>query len=134
VSLDLGPVDRPVHYATVALPAEVSITNADQVRAELFRAVDDGPELLIVDMTGTSYCAAAGIHVLVDARDRAAAAGIGLRVAVVAPTVRRILQLTGVDRLIDAYPSLEAALTDLAALTDRPALTVLPVVDASWPR
>jgi anti-sigma B factor antagonist len=109
VSLDLCPVDRAVCYATITLPEEVGITNADQVREELFRAIDDGPELLMVDMTGTSYCAAAGIHVLVAARGRAGDAGIGLRVAAGAPPVRRILQLTGADRLIDIYPSLEAA-------------------------
>jgi anti-anti-sigma factor len=110
VSLDPCPVDRAVYHATIALPAEVGITNADQVREELFRAIDGGPELLMVDMTGTSYCAVAGIHVLMDARGRAGEAGIGLRVAAGAPTVRRILQLTGADRLIDVYPSLEAAL------------------------
>ena len=122
MSLDQSPVDGAVRYATIALPAEFSMANADQVRAELLRAIDDGPELLVVDMTGTSYCAAAGIHVLVGARDRAAAAGIGLRVAVGAPAVRRILQLTGADRLIEVYPGLPAALTGL------------PVVNASWPR
>jgi anti-anti-sigma factor len=116
------PVDRIVPYATITLPAEVGITNADQVRAELLRAIDDGPELLIVDMTGTSYCAVAGVHVLVWARRRAADAGIGLRVAVGAPIVRRVLQLTGADQLIDVYPGLDAALTGL------------PVMDASLPR
>jgi anti-sigma B factor antagonist len=123
VSLDLGPVDRPVNrfvpYATITLPAEVGVTNAEQVRKELLRAIDDGPGLLIVDMTGTSYCAAAGVHVLVDARGRAADAGIGLRVAASAPTVRRILQLTGADRLIDVYPGLDAALTGLPLLDAR---------------
>lgn len=122
MSLDRCPVDRAVHYATITLPAEVGIANADQVRAELLRAIDDGPELLIVDMTGTSYCAAAGIHVLMCARGRAADSGIGLRVAVGAPIVRRILQLTGADRLIDIYPGLDAAVTGL------------PVVNASLHR
>jgi anti-anti-sigma factor len=116
VSLDLCPVDRAVHYATITLPAEVGMTNADQVRAELLRAMEDGPELLIVDMTGTSYCAVAGIHVLVCAQGRAADAGIGLRVAVGAPVIRRILQLTGADQLIDVYPGLDAALAGLPVM------------------
>ena len=105
-----APWTGPSTYATITLPAEVGITNADQIQAELLRAIDDGPQLLIVDMTGTSYCAAAGIHVLVRAGGRAADAGIGLRIAAGAPTVRRILQLTGADRLIDVYPGLDAAL------------------------
>lgn len=122
MSLDLCPVDRAVHYATITLPAEVGITNADQVCEELLRAINGGAELLVVDMTGTSYCAAAGIHVLVRAGGRAADAGIGLRIAAGAPIVRRILQLTGADRLIDVYPGLDAALTGL------------PVKNASLPR
>jgi anti-anti-sigma factor len=114
VSLDLCPLDRAVHYATITLPAEVGIINADQVREELLRAVSGGPELLVVDMTGTSYCAVAGIHALMRARGLAGDAGIGLRVAVSAPIVRRILQLTGAAQLIDVYPGLDAALAGLS--------------------
>ena len=115
MSLDLCPVDRAGQYATITLPAEVGITNADQVRAELLRAISGGPEFLVVDMTGTSYCAAAGIHALMRARGRAGDAGIGLRVVVSTPTVRRILELTGADQLIDIFPGLDAALTGLPA-------------------
>ena len=92
MSLDLCPVDRAVHYLTITLPVEVGITNADQVGEELLRAINGGEELLIVDMTRTSYCAAAGIHALMRAHGRAGAAGIGLRVVVGNPTIRRILE------------------------------------------
>jgi anti-anti-sigma factor len=113
VSLDLCPVDRAGQYATITLPAEVGVTNADQVRAELLQAISGGPELLVVDMTGTSYCGAAGIHALMRARGRAGDAGIGLRVVISTPTVRRILELTGADQLIDVYSGLDAALAAL---------------------
>jgi anti-sigma B factor antagonist len=129
VSLELCPVDRVVPYATITLPAEVGIDNADQVREKLFRAIEGAPELLIVDMTGTSYCAAAGIHLLLDARGRAGDAGIGLRVAAGAPTVRRTLQLTGADRLIDVYPSLESALTGPAPIERQLAPVAAAVTD-----
>jgi hypothetical protein len=35
-----------------------------------------------------------------------------MRLAVRAPAVQRILSLTGIDRLVDIYPSVKAALAD----------------------
>lgn len=108
--LDLCSVDRTVHYATITLPAEIDTTNAGQVREELFRAINGGPEIIVVDMSGTWFCAAAGVHALAGVHRRAGAAGISLRLAVSAPAVRRILEVTRVDQLIDVYPGLDAAL------------------------
>lgn len=116
MSLDLCFVERTVHYATITLPAEIDITNADQVRDELFRALNGGPALLVVDMTATSLCAAAGVHALMQARGRAGTAGIGLRVAASARIVQRILEITGVNQQISVYPGLDAALADLPVL------------------
>lgn len=111
--LDLCSVHRAVRYTTITLPAEIDIANAGQVCEELLRALNSGPPVLVVDMTGTSFCAAAGIDALMRARGRASAAGIGLRVAVSAPIVRRVLEMTGVDHLIGVYPGLDAALAGL---------------------
>jgi len=41
---------------------------------------------------------------------QANASGAGLRVAAAAPAVTRVLAITGVDRLIEIYPSVAAAL------------------------
>ena len=111
--LDLCSVHRTARYTMITLPAEIDSSNAGEVHEELLRALNGGPAVLVVDMTGTSFCASAGIHALARARSRAAAAGISLRVAVSASIVRRILELTGVDHLIDVYPGLEDALAGL---------------------
>lgn len=112
MSADLCSVDRAVRYTTIRLPAEVDIVNAGQVREELLRAINGGPSVLVVDMTGTSLCAAAGIHALMQARSRARAAGIGLRVAVSALIVRRVLEITGIDQQVGVYPGVDAAIAD----------------------
>ena len=46
------------------------------------------------------------------ARKRASALGAGLRVVVPGGTVLRILQVLGADRVLDVYPSLDAALAE----------------------
>jgi anti-sigma B factor antagonist len=113
VPLDLCSVHRAIRYTTITLPAEIDIANASQVCEELLRALRSGPAVLVVDMTGTSFCGAAGVGALMRARGRAFAAGIGLRVAVSAPIVRQVLEMTGVDDLLGVYPGLGAALASL---------------------
>jgi anti-anti-sigma regulatory factor len=43
------------------------------------------------------------------ASQAATAAGVALRLAVGAHPVRRVLELTGADQVIDTYPDLDAA-------------------------
>jgi anti-sigma B factor antagonist len=64
-------------------------------------------------MTATTFCDSAGITALVRAARRAAATGATMRLAVIAPSVLRIFSLVGIDRLIDVYPSVDAARASL---------------------
>jgi hypothetical protein len=49
------------------------------------------------------------VRAIVRAHERATGSGAGLRLVVTAAPVRRIFGLIGVDRLLDLYPSVEAA-------------------------
>jgi anti-sigma B factor antagonist len=102
-------IDR---VAVMTLPAEVDISNAEQVRQDLLSAVAQGATRVIADMTATTFCDSAGVTVLVRVVRQAAAHGSGLRLAASAPTVTRVLALTGVDQLVGVYPSVAAALAD----------------------
>jgi anti-sigma B factor antagonist len=98
--------------AVMTLPAEVDMSNAEQVRDDLLSVVMQDASVVIADMTATTFCDSAGVSALVRVARGAAAAGSGLRLAVGAPAVTRVLALTGVDKLIDIYPSVAAALAD----------------------
>lgn len=98
--------------AVMVLPAEVDISNAGQVREDLAALVARGASLVIADMTPTAFCDSAGVTALVRAAREANAAGVRLRLAASVPAVLRVLTLTGVDRLIDIYPSVAAAMAD----------------------
>ena len=93
------------------LPVEIDIASAGQVREDLLTVLNRGPDLLIVDMTGTTFCDSAGVNAIVRAYKRAAASGARMRLVVSAPTVQRVLAITAVDRLIGTYPTVAAALT-----------------------
>jgi anti-sigma B factor antagonist len=109
VSLDPCPVRRSGGAAVIVLPTEIDVTNADQVGAELARALEADTEILLVDMTATEFCDSAAVQMLVRASQAATAAGVALRLAVGAHPVRRVLELTGADQVIDTYPDLDAA-------------------------
>lgn len=98
--------------AVVTLPAEVDISNAGELSQDLAAVVAEHASLVIADMTATTFCDSAGVTALVRAVRQANASATGLRVAAAAPGVTRVLAITGVDRLIEIYPSVAAALAD----------------------
>jgi anti-sigma B factor antagonist len=96
--------------AVVTLPVEIDIANADLVRDDLLSILNRGAATLVVDMGGTTFCDSAGVNALVRAHKRATANGSKMRLVVSAPAVGRVLAITGVDRLMDIYPSVAASL------------------------
>jgi len=67
--------------------------------------------MVVVDMSRTRFCDSAGLNALVTAGRRARADGGEVRLVVVGEAVARVVALTGVDRVIPIYASLEDALT-----------------------
>jgi anti-sigma B factor antagonist len=96
-------------HAVVAMPAEIDAVNAERIRQGLLSAVSLGAEVVVIDMSGTTFCDSAGVQAIVAACRQAAAAGTELRL--VATAVLRILTIVGVGQVIPIYPTLESALS-----------------------
>lgn len=95
----------------VALPAEIDVTNSSQVYEQLVAALAPGADIVVADMMSTAFCDSSGVHAIIRAHEIAAARGISLRLAVSSATsVRRVLQLIGVARLVPVHESLQEAL------------------------
>jgi anti-sigma B factor antagonist len=95
----------------VVLPAEIDVTNSGQVHDQLIAAFAPDVDLVIADLTSTNFCDSSGVHAIMRAYERAAARDIRLWLAVQQDgSVRRVLQLTGVGRLVPVYPSLQEAM------------------------
>jgi len=119
VSGERYPVLWIGQVAVVTLPAEIDMTNADTVQDELLAALSQGAVLLIADMSQTSFCDSSGVSAMVRVFRRAAAGGSELRMVVRTPAVQRVLSITGVDRLVDVYPSVAASLAGPDGQPDR---------------
>jgi anti-sigma B factor antagonist len=100
-----------VHVITA--PAEIDVTTADELGTALVGAAAGGHAVVVVDMTGTSFCDSAGLSVLAGAHRKALDEGGELRLVMPAGgSVVRILTLTGVGRFIPSFGSLEEALAE----------------------
>src|SRR5580698_10032426 len=96
--------------AVVIPPAEIDITNADHVREDLLSVLNQGAALLIADLSRTTFCDSAGVSALARGFRRAEASESDIHLVVSTPAVQRVLSLTGIDRLLDIYPSVAASL------------------------
>ena len=91
----------------VELPAEIDVTNSEQVYEQLVAVLAPGVDTVIADMTSTIFCDSSGVHAIMHAYETAGARDVRLRLAVSPGTsVRRVLQLIGVGRLMPVYPTL----------------------------
>jgi anti-sigma B factor antagonist len=95
----------------VVLPVEIDVTNSEQVHDQIVAALAPGVDVVIADMTATSFCDSSGVHALVFAHEAAVARGARLRLAVSPDgSVSRVLQLIGVGRILSICPSLAEAI------------------------
>lgn len=67
------------------------------------------PPVVLLEMSGLEFLDSTIISVLLMARHRAVAAGGSLRLTGVTPQVARVLDVTGIDGVLDRYASLDEA-------------------------
>jgi anti-anti-sigma factor len=92
------------------MPGEIDTTNAESAFHRLCAEASTGGHILIADFTGTSFCDSTSLRHLLVAQDRAAARGTELRLAVLpGSAVRHLMAITGLDKMLPIYESLERA-------------------------
>lgn len=104
------PIELVGGVPVVTAPEEVDITNAAGLRSALLQAAADGPGALVADLTRTRFCDSAGLNTVVAAHNRARAAGGELLLVVCGAAVLRVLAITGADRVIPTFATLDDAL------------------------
>jgi anti-anti-sigma factor len=115
------PIEMVNGVPVVAAPEEIDASNADWLRTVLWEAAARGHGTWVVDMTGTRFCASAGLGVLVRAHHWALADGGELRLVIPgSASVVRVFAITGIDRVISTFPSLYEAVETAPATTPRP--------------
>jgi anti-sigma B factor antagonist len=104
----------------ISAPVEVDVSNADGLRQRLLARADEGHAVLVVDMSETAFCDSTGLHQLVRAHKRAAAAGGEVRLVITAPTVLRLFEIVGIDGFFPIFKSLDEAVASPSTSVARP--------------
>lgn len=94
----------------VTAPKEIDIATAPALRSALLTAVVQGHGTLVLDMTMTRFCDSSGLHTLLAAHKRAQDEGGSLLLISPARAVLRVLEVTGLNRLLPSFTSLDQAL------------------------
>src|SRR5579863_5066082 len=107
------PVSLVQGVPVVAAPEEIDITNTEMLRAALLQA--NGHRTVVVDMTQTQFCDSSGLHTLLAAHRRAGDESREVLLVIPSTTVLRVFAITGVDRMIPNFTTLDQALEQAAA-------------------
>jgi anti-anti-sigma factor len=107
-----GPGDRT---EILSVHGELDLATADSLYQRGRAAVGRRPRLLLLDLTGLSFCDACGLAALVRIANEADAAGC--RYGLIAPQapVARLLRLTGLNQRLHAYATIGQARQHLMA-------------------
>jgi anti-sigma B factor antagonist len=107
-------------WKVVSAAGEIDVVTAPTIRTEVVNLVTGGSTDIVLDFDRVDFIDSFGLGVMVGALKRVNSHGGRLRIVVGEPRVRGVLELTGIDRVLDLYDSLDAALAGPTA-TDGPA-------------
>jgi anti-anti-sigma factor len=110
------PVTLAGDVPVVGAPEEIDATNADGLRTAMLEAAHLH-RVIVIDMSQTRFCDSAGLHALLTARKRANDQGGDLVLVLDGAAVLRLLALSGADRLILNFATLDEALAYAADMT-----------------
>ena len=83
---------------------------APEARERLAQSIGSGHRHLVIDLSGVDFVDSSGLGVLIDGTRKARDAGGDLCIADPHDQVRLLMALTGIDRIIQRYATLEEAL------------------------
>jgi anti-sigma B factor antagonist len=98
--------------AVVSIGGEIDSSTAPAFEAVIAEALEEDPPALVIELSEVIFMASVGLRILAATQENV---GKSIQLAVVADgmATSRPMQLTGLDKLISLYPTLDAALTAL---------------------
>jgi anti-anti-sigma factor len=97
----------------VHLSGDIDLSNVAALRTRLFGVMDD-VDALIVNLSDTGYVDSTGVRLLFELAERFSRTGQPVRAVVPADAlVRRVINLTKLDRVVELHETVEDALASL---------------------
>jgi anti-anti-sigma factor len=102
--VQLSILHRPTH-TLVRLRGELDLATASGLHDRLLPLLRSGVGLVILDLSGVSFCDASGLGVLVSLHLHAGVLGVVLRLTALQPRLTWLLSINGLDRTLSIYPA-----------------------------
>lgn len=93
----------------LAVKGEVDLGTAPHLRQRLIELVADGHRRIVVDMTATDFLDSTGLGALVAGLKRLRAHDGEMRLVCTAPRIRKVFEITHVDRVLPIFDTVDAA-------------------------
>lgn len=99
-------------WSILSASGEIDVVSAPEIRTGVVNLVAQGRTDLVLDFERVDFIDSFGLGVMVGALKRVNSHGGRLRVVIRETRVRGVLELTGIDRVLDIYDSVDAAVAD----------------------
>lgn len=99
--------------AVLSLAGELDVANVAQVREAALKLLAGDIKRLVVDLSSLEYIDSSGLGVLIGLHKRQKESGGTLAIAGARPRVRRVLEITGLERILALYDDAAAALKEV---------------------
>jgi anti-anti-sigma factor len=93
----------------VSMPAELDLTTSEDVVEQGCAAIARLARLVLLDLTGLSFCDARGLSAFVRIANQADAAGCGFGLIAPRPLVAKILRISGLDSRLPVFATINDA-------------------------
>jgi anti-sigma B factor antagonist len=96
-------------WTVVSVYGELDVASAPELRERLIELVTGGAHLLILDLEGLDFLDSTGLGAIISALKRARTNGGDLRLVCTQSRIRRLFEITALDKAFPLFPSLDAA-------------------------
>lgn len=103
-------VSRRVGWAVVSLYGELDVATSPALRERLIGLINDGDPCLVLDLEGLDFLDSTGLGTIISALKRARTHEGDLRIVCTQARIRRLFEITGLDKALSLFDSVDTAL------------------------
>ena len=101
--------DSGAGIEVVSMPAELDLSTSEGVVEQGYAAIARSARLVLLDLTGLSFCDARGLSAFVRIANQADAAECGFALIAPRPPVAKILRISGLDSRMPVFATIDDA-------------------------
>jgi anti-sigma B factor antagonist len=117
MAIEFAAWDEEISPTThlVSVRGEIDLFTAPEFKERIHDAIEEGRDLVVVDLTATTFIDSSSLGVLIAAHRRLSLGGGRLVIACDVPAVLNTFKITGLDSVLEVVPTRQDALTSDAA-------------------